>query len=387
MSLERLVSSRIVAAAAPLVVLLGAHPGASAPFGEPLRISLPRGVRPTAVKAADLNGDGRLDLVVLSESGDALLLLGDGRGGFRPSPPVAAGANPTAMVIADLDRDGKLDVVVANHESAYLTLLKGDGAGRFVARALPLRVVPHPHAVAVGDFDEDGKPDIAVDSWGENRIVLLFGKDGWKGPGTPVDVGTNPYYTLEAADLDGDGHLDLVAPNWGKGTVSILLGDGKGRFAHAPGSPFRAGPTPFAAAVADVNGDGRLDVVVANYSGHASDTANDGLTWIRNEGGRQFMPFPERIAKGGYVARLATGDVDGDGITDVAFSNTNGDSVTVLYGSKSGPRTGDSVRTMRRPHALALADLDGDGRADLVVTGEGSAELLVFLTAVARPPR
>jgi hypothetical protein len=367
------------ATAMTLALLAGGCANAALPFGPSVRIPLPPGFHPVAVVAADFNGDGIADIVAAGERNQLLVLTADRRGGFRAGLPVPAGSNPSSIAVADMNGDGHLDVVVANHESDYVTLLLGDGAGHFAARRLPLHSKPHPHAVAVGDFDRDSHPDIAVDSWGENRITLLFGRDDWRGPGTPVDLGTNPYYTIAAADLDGDGNLDLVAPNWGHGTVSILFGDGKGHFAHAQGSPLAAGPSPFSAIVADVNGDRRPDIVVANYSGHSNMTANDGLTWVRNDGGRRFTPFPERDARGDYSARIAGGDVNGDGFIDCAFSNGNGTTVTVVYGSSGGPRGTDSVATMPSPHALALADLDGDGRADLIVASEKSDEILVFL--------
>jgi hypothetical protein len=371
---------------AAALFLAGASARAASPFHAPVRVPLPKGFHAVAVAVADFDADGKADLAVLGDKG-LFVLLGDGRGGFRPLTLVPAGRSPSAMAIADLDRDGKLDVVVANHEADYVTLLLGDGAGRFTARPLPVRSNPHPHAVAVGDFDRDGTPDIAVDSWGEERLTLLFGKNGWKGPGIPYAVGARPYYTLAAADLDGDGIVDLVAPNYGKGTVSILLGDGRGGFTHAPGSPLRAGPTPFAATVADVNGDGRPDVLVANYSGHDTDTASDGLTWIRNDGNRRFTAFRERVAKGDYVSRVAAGDVNGDGLADVAFPNRNGAAVTLLFGSKQGPVPGESITTMLEPAAVALADLDGDKRADLVVASEDSDEALVFLTGAGAAGR
>lgn len=370
---------RSAAAAMTLVLLAGGCANAAPPYGPPVRIPLPPSFHPVAVAAADFNGDGSIDIVAAGERNQLLLLTGDRRGGFRAGPPVPAGSNPSSMAVADMNGDGHLDVVVANHESDYVTLLLGDGAGQFTPRTLQVHSRPHPHAVVVGDFDRDGHPDIAVDSWGEKRITLLFGRDEWRGPGTPVDLGTNPYYTIAAADLDGDGNIDLVAPNWGHGTVSILFGDGHGRFAHAPGSPFAAGPSPFSAIVADMNGDRRPDIVVANYSGHSNMTANDGLTWIRNDGGRRFTPFPERVARGDYSARVAAGDVNGDGFADCAFSNSNGATVTVVYGSSGGPRGSDSVAAMPSPHALALADLNSDGRADLIVTSEKSDEILVFL--------
>jgi FG-GAP-like repeat len=258
--------------------------GAAAPFASPMRLKLPTGFRPTAALTADVNADGAGDFVVAGDAGQLVAFLSDARGGFRMSPPTPCGAHPSSLAAGDLTRDGHLDVVVANHETDYITLLVGDGAGVFAARQLRLHSNPHPHGVAIGDFDGDARLDIVVDSWAENHLTLLLGANEWRGPGTAIDVGRKPYWTITAADVDGDGKSDVVTPNEGRGTVSVLLGDGRAGFAHAPGSPLAGGLVPFAATVADLNGDKRPDIAIANYSGHADNTANDGLTWIRNDG-------------------------------------------------------------------------------------------------------
>jgi hypothetical protein len=90
--------------------------------------------------------------------------------------------------------------------------------------------------------------------------------------------------------------------------------------------------------------------------------------------------MPERVAAGRYVARVVTGDVNGDGVADAAFSNSAGAAVTIVYGSPSGLRGADTVTTMASPHALALGNLNRDARADLVVTSEAVDEVYVFLT-------
>ncbi len=354
------------AAAATLVALAGACSAAG-----PTHVALPEGFRPSSIATADFNADGNPDVVVAGLAGEAIVLLGDGHGGLDPRPPVPGGENPDG--IAATPRF----VVIANHETDHLTLLVGDGTGDFSPRTLHVHSNPHPHAVTLGDFDGDGTPDIAFDSWMEHRIMLLFGRDGWQGPGTPLDIGARPYWTISTADLDGDGNLDLVTPNWGHGTVTILLGDGEGHFAQAPGSPYAAGPAPFSAAIADLDGDGRLDVAVASYSGHASDTADDGLTWIRNDGSRHFTPFARPAAKGDYSARVATGDVNGDGITDAAFTNGNVATVTVVYGSRAGLGASASYPVQRHPHNLAVADLDRDGRAEILVISEEDDEIVI----------
>lgn len=329
-------------------------------------IPLPKGFRPTALASADFNGDGHADVAVSGLGrGEVIVFLGDGRGALRATPAVAAGANPSGIDAT------KAFIAIANHETDYVTLLSGNGKGGFTPRTLRLHSKPHPHAVAVGDFDRDGRPDLAVDSASEKRIMLLFGRDGWRGPGTPIDLGTNPYWTISAADMDGDGNVDLVTPNAGKGTLSVLLGDGRGHFAHAAGSPFAAGPGPFSAAIGDVNGDKRPDIVIANYSGHAADTATDGLTWIRNDGGRRFTPFAQRVTNGDYSSRIAAGDIDGDGFADAVFANSNGATVTIVYGSRNGPRETANVTVMPRPHAVTIA-----GR-NIIVATEDEERLLV----------
>lgn len=335
----------------PLLLVLLVLLGAAAAPAPPRRIALPHGFRPVALAAMGS------DVVVAGLNGQVVIV----RDLARVSAPIAGGANPTSLAAA------RGLIAVANHETDYVTLIEGA-----TPRTLHLHSRPHPHAVAIGDFDRDGKPDLAVDSWGENRITLLFGRDGWRGPGTPVDVGARPYWTIVAADVDGDGNADLVTPNFGSTKVSVLLGDGRGHFAHAPGSPFDAGPCPFAAVVADVNGDHRPDIVVANFSGHNTDTANDGMTWIRNDGARRFTPLPRRVATGDYTARIAAGDLDDDGIDDAVFTNANGATATVVYGSRSGPRGTVSIATMPHPHAVAVV-----GGRVVVATEEEDALLVV----------
>lgn len=341
----------------------------------PRRVALPAGFRPAALVAADFDGDGLIDLAITGESERLLILLGDGRGGLRALPERArAGKQPYAIVAADMNGDHRIDLIVANHDADHLTILFGNGRGDFSAREIKVPSKPHPHMVAAADVDRDGTMDVITDSWMENQLLIVHAD----GRSTPVDVGRKPYFTVSAADLDGDGNVDLVTPNQGLGTVSILFGDGHGHFARAEQSPIAAGEEPFCAAIADVNGDRKPDIVVGNYSGHITDTARDGVTWIRNDGAHRFTAFPNRVAIGRGTYRVATGDFNGDGIADIAAANGAASDVTIVFGSRSGPRRSMSVQTMSAPHSIALADLNRDGRADLLVITEERDELLVI---------
>lgn len=322
-----------------------------------IRIPLPAGLHPNAIAAADFDGDGRADVAICGQSQQLIVLADDGHGGFRAlAQDAQCGEHPFGIVAADVDGDGHPDVVIANHDTDYITVLHNDGHAHFRAERLHVHSEPHPHTVAAADVNGDKRVDLIVDSWGENRLTLLFGKTagGWDTPGSTVDVPRKPYVNVVAADLDGDGNVDLVMPNSGFDSVCVLFGDGHGRFQPLP--PIVAGPTPFMIAVADVNGDRRPDILVANYSGHITDTARDGLTWIRNDGQRRFTAFAERIVTANGSWHIAAGDLNGDGFADAAFINAGSDSVTIVYGSKNGPRPGPTIHVMPEPHRLAIAD-------------------------------
>ena len=137
-----------------LVVLIACTPiGAS--FSHAVHIPLPPAFRATAVAIADMNGDGKNDIVLTGESQILLVLLGDNKGNFKQGPRAAAGVQPSAFTIADLDGDGIRDVVIANHDTDHLTLLTGTKQGGFTHREIRVHSVPHPHMIAVADTDND----------------------------------------------------------------------------------------------------------------------------------------------------------------------------------------------------------------------------------------
>src|SRR6185437_16588292 len=131
----------------------------------------------------------------------------------------------------------------------------------------------HPHGVAVGDFVGNGKPAVVTDSWG-NRKILLIPSDGRGNlllPGKSFDADLRSDSGVLAADFNHDGHLDIVTTTLRENSVGLLLGDGKGGFTRAPGSPFPAGAESWYFSVSDINRDGNLDVIVIPYDRDLSD--------------------------------------------------------------------------------------------------------------------
>ena len=298
-----------------------------------------------------------------------------------PGSPFPAGREPGHLSAGDLDGDGDLDLVIADSGGAgALVALLGDGRGGFAGpRPVPLPAGPPPGLEAVGDVDGDGRLDAAVTSHDSNGIVVMRG-DGAGGfspvPGSPFPSGAPepPHnHGLALADLDGDGDPDLVAANHEHSTVSVLLGDGRGGFAPAPGSPVPAGPDPYPFAVGDLDGDGRPDLAIPDLRG-------ERVTLLRGDGRGGFAPFPgSPLAAPERPFHMTLADLDGSGSLDLVVSHDDSDRLSIWLGDgKGGFRGAPAVETGSGAWRVAAADFDGDGTVDLATgTREHRVQLLL----------
>src|SRR5437588_9317493 len=255
--------------------------------------------------SADFDGDGRPDLAVAT-SRTITVLLGDGAGGFHLAPSSPIAASGTELAAADLNGDGKTDLVLPTRANGRntLTILLGDGSGRFAPTpGSPLEVPGRDgwSSVAVADFNRDGKPDLAGGDTESKQISILLGDGagGFRAAAT-ARVGTGPR-ALVAADFNGDRNLDLAVAS----TVTILLGDGAGSFRAAPGRPIASGAS--AIALADFNRDGRTDLAVATVS---------GVVVLLGEGAGRFRAVAAS-SFGAYADTIVPADLDGDGRPDI----------------------------------------------------------------------
>jgi len=177
-------------------------------------------------------------------------------------------------------------------------------------------------------------------------------------------VGTAPG-SVAIADFNGDGKLDIVTANEESGDVSVLLGDGRGGFSPALGSPFPAGPSPNDIAVGDFNRDGRLDLAFANHG-------TQHLTVLLGDGKGRLAPAPHSpvtVAVRPHTHGIATGDFNGDGIPDLVTESWAENRLELLFGDGHGnfATPGAYVSVGRHPYQrVRVADLDGDGKADIV---------------------
>ncbi|MBI2357911.1 MAG: VCBS repeat-containing protein, partial [Deltaproteobacteria bacterium] len=275
----------------------------------------------------DLNRDGKLDLAVAtSQSNDVLTLLGNGDGTFGSATHFPVGGSPRLVAIGDFNRDGKPDLAVVNYNDNNVSILLGTGAGSF-GSATNYSSEFGPLSVAVGDFNRDGKLDLAVANSQSDSVSILLGNgDGTFGAATNFPAGSGPL-SVAVGDLNGDGKPDLAVANFGDNKVSILLGNGDGTFGAA--TNFTVGtnlryvslllgtgtgsfgvPTefiiygfdPYSLAIGDFNGDGRLDLAVANGGSDTvsvllnSSGPNPTLTVTRaGTGSGTVVSYPEGI--------------------------------------------------------------------------------------------
>jgi uncharacterized protein (TIGR03437 family) len=298
----------------------GFTPAAGSPFAT--------GTSPASVAIGDFNGDGKPDIVTANAvSNNVSLLLGNGTGSFGAAASFAVGSEPLSIAVVDMNRDGKPDLVTVNNNGNSVSVLLGNGAGGFAAAlGSPFAAGVSPNSVAAGDFNGDGKPDLAVATAGNLVLIFLGNGVGGLSYNGFISVGSFPQ-SIAAQDFNGDGKVDLVTTNSGDNTVTVLLGNGLGGFAVAPGSPFTVGNSPQAVAVGDVNGDGKPDIVASNLSdGTVTILLGDGLGGFTVAAG---SPFPA----GTSPSALAFGDFNGDGSLDLAIANTGANAVTVLLGS------------------------------------------------------
>lgn len=363
------------------------------------RASAPIAVGPMAGEpaTADLNKDGFLDLVIPCGtccgstpsplSGHVQVLLGNGRGSFTTAPgsPIKIGSSARKVALGDVNSDGKIDIFVAQHDSYEVVILLGDGRGSFKPLGSPVAAAsgsrPHTHDITAADINGDRHMDILTTNANDNTISALLG-DGRgnfvQAPGSPFRAGRHPYDVVVTNDVNNDGKLDLVTPNLRGNAIMVMLGDGKGSFADAAGAPFAVQTRPGYVAVGDLNRDGKADIVATHDDFPI-------VAVLLGDGMGTFKPTPESPLKPSFaVWGIAIGDVNGDGTNDLVCGSQIDDGIAVMLGDGRGGFAESSTpapRAGKISNYVALADLNKDGKLDIVATSYGSGEVTVFLNA------
>lgn len=315
----------------PLVSELWLAKNRGGAFPDPLSLS---SLAATAVVAADFNGDGAADLAVTDrKSGDAsVYVFLTGNDGALTDPvayPLQDG--PWRMTSADINADGRPDLVVSHFPAETISALLnlGDGVFGTDRGTVPLSF---PNALAAGDLDGDGRDDVAVASLGSSTsdtgLYILPGNgDGTFGEAWNLLSGTLATAVV-VVDLNGDQRPDLVVNDSYANIIIVAINEGGGFFDEARAVSYPVGDEPAAIAAGDLNSDGYMDLVVANGG-------SDDVSVLLGRGDGTLEPeWPYGV--GSEPSALAIADFNGDGNADLAVANAGGNSVSILLGQGDG---------------------------------------------------
>ena len=313
--------------------------------------------------AADLNGDGWVDLTTVNEDSFDLRVFmnrADGTGlfgGFLTPEPIGQESSPNES--GDLDNDGKIDIVVSATTSEEVWLVRGAGDGTW-ASSQHLSVGAEPHGVAVLDVDGDGDWDVANANHGGNDLTLMINNNGTLAAPTHIEAGGNGEYALQSGDMNNDGISDLVVGLQDDQEIVVLLGNGDGTF--APQTPQPAGGRVWKFAVGDLNDDGKLDCAIAN---------EDGVATVLLGNGDGTFQAPATYPISGTGVGSVLGDLDDDGDLDWVVSSFSGGRWHVFVNDGTGTFTEDpEIIAISNPSCATMLDVDGDGDLDLSLTDE-----------------
>jgi subtilisin-like proprotein convertase family protein len=321
------------------------------------------GVNPTNLAIGDFNNDNKQDLVVTNQvSNDVSILLGNGDGTFAPQTLLNAGSSPYDVAVGRFNADNNDDLAIVNSGSNNVSILLGNGNGTFSAPTNFL-VGASPISIAVGDFNNDAKQDLAVANFGgffSGSVSILLGSgNGGFSPTAIVRTRTQPSY-VATGNFNGDGNLDLVVANFGADSISVFFGIGGGAFQLNQNLTTGAGPV--AIEIANLNGDNFPDIATANYNSDSSTVFNGSANGTFGSGGSS--------SAGANPISLVAGDFLAGNQNRLAFALSGNNQVVVQFSN--------FFIVGSNPNAIAKGDFDRDTLVDLVTVNAGSNNVSVM---------
>jgi hypothetical protein len=337
-----------------------------------------------SVTSAEVNGDGKPDLICVRGNPSFLSVWTNSGGGiFVSNASYAVGGFPYQVIAADVNKDGHADLITANNNGNSLTVLTNDGSGGFVLSAtLPLASNNQTRSVAAADFNGDGRLDLVCANFSYGTVTVWTNAGGGNFvSNTSYTVGSDPV-SVTTADVNGDGKPDIICANNGNTfkPVTLLTNNGNGGFAPAPMPNLGAVAGASWVTTADVNGDGKVDLILL-----ATLSSSTEIRVLTNDGSGGFTlsgSYP--VGSNPYAVTAA--DVNGDGWVDLIACNEGNNTLTVLTNNGAGVFGSNATLNVGSgPESLTAADVNGDGRMDLISGDWNDGTLTVLTNLMAFP--
>ncbi|MGD1045927.1 MAG: FG-GAP-like repeat-containing protein, partial [Bacteroidota bacterium] len=382
---------------APFVVtFLSSHAIDTASYAG--KVDFATGSYPQSVAISDLDGDGKPDLAVTNSNSNTVSVYRNtsisGSMSFTAKVDYTTGSVPQSVAIGDVDGDGKPDLVVVNGDNTVSVYRNQSTSGNIsFAAKVDYTTGSSPYSLAIGDVDGDGRPDIVVTNSYSNTISI-FQNTSTSGnisflAKVDYTTGSSPF-GVTIGDLDGDGKPDLAVANYSSSTVSVFRNmSTSGNISFATKVDYTTGSYPRGVAIGDFDGDGKPDLAVANYY-------SSTVSVFRNQSTSGSISFAAKVdyTTGSYPYSVAIGDVDGDGKPDLAVANSNSsdNTVSILQNKSTSGNISFAAKvdykTGNYPYSVAIGDLDGDGKPDLAVANYYSNTVSVIRNTipVIQPP-
>jgi hypothetical protein len=365
------------------------------------KVDLTSGDNPAVVAIGDIDGNGKSDIVVANRMSSNISVFRNistsgtiTTGSFATRVNFTSGSQPRGVALGDLDGDGKLDVVVTNMNNSNISVFRNISSSGSISFAT-LETFASPlncEAVSIGDIDGDGRMDVILTNTGGNTISIY--RNTGTSPGSisfaaRVDfaTGAGPH-GVAIEDIDGDGKIDVVTANRWVSNVSVLRNTSTaGTISFATKVDFTIDGQPLGVSIGDMDGDGKPDIVTSNY--HGSFLI---MSVLRNTStaGSVSMAAKVDFPTGTNSWGISVGDMDGDGKLDVVVANSGSNTISILKNTSSigsvsmNPKV-DFATGASPSMGLAIGDLDGDSKSDVVVGNFGSNTLSVFRTVTGWP--